>query len=183
MSFVMVDADHFKTVNDRFGHVVGDNVLVGLAEPAAGILRRTASYRPLRRRGILPGDHRAERGRGRTTPGADQICGLRRSDMVAIRRADHRQYRNGLARQSALHAGRSRQAGRRGALRGKIRGAKPGRELGDITQIRRRGSPTSLSLLVSRTLSRTLLELSRGRRRRTAAMLSDSVHSSPLTRR
>lgn len=32
LSFVMVDVDYFKSVNDRHGHLVGDQVLVGLAD-------------------------------------------------------------------------------------------------------------------------------------------------------
>jgi diguanylate cyclase (GGDEF)-like protein/PAS domain S-box-containing protein len=32
LSFVMVDVDYFKNVNDRHGHLVGDKVLVGLAD-------------------------------------------------------------------------------------------------------------------------------------------------------
>ena len=36
LSLLMIDADHFKTINDRFGHAVGDEVLRQLSE----VLRR-----------------------------------------------------------------------------------------------------------------------------------------------
>ncbi|MDB4943686.1 MAG: response regulator/GGDEF domain protein [Labilithrix sp.] len=39
LSLVMFDVDHFKRVNDNFGHLAGDAVLVHLARIAQGMLR------------------------------------------------------------------------------------------------------------------------------------------------
>jgi diguanylate cyclase (GGDEF)-like protein len=41
LSLAMIDIDHFKSVNDRFGHPVGDRVIRGLASLLASRLRAT----------------------------------------------------------------------------------------------------------------------------------------------
>ena len=40
-SVLMIDLDHFKNVNDRFGHLAGDAVLRGVAATLVGVLRKT----------------------------------------------------------------------------------------------------------------------------------------------
>src|SRR4029453_16944364 len=41
-SLVIADLDHFKAVNDRFGHAVGDKVIVAFAELLRGAANRGA---------------------------------------------------------------------------------------------------------------------------------------------
>ena len=41
LSLLVVDADHFKRYNDRYGHAVGDEVLAGLAEHLAASMPRS----------------------------------------------------------------------------------------------------------------------------------------------
>lgn len=41
LSVVMIDLDHFKQINDQFGHLVGDQVLRDFAKRAGRALRRT----------------------------------------------------------------------------------------------------------------------------------------------
>ena len=38
-AFFMIDIDHFKEINDRFGHYTGDMVLIGLAQAAKSAFR------------------------------------------------------------------------------------------------------------------------------------------------
>ncbi len=60
-ALLIIDADHFKKINDSYGHLTGDKALLEIAAAISAARARRRRARPHRRRGVRRVPHRSER--------------------------------------------------------------------------------------------------------------------------
>jgi len=78
-SVLLIDVDHFKAINDTFGHTVGDGVLCALAERVRGEIRASDTI------ARIGGDELAVVAPDATSSGAERLAGALRAAATAVR--------------------------------------------------------------------------------------------------
>jgi diguanylate cyclase (GGDEF)-like protein len=80
-ALLLIDVDHFKAINDTFGHVVGDEVLCALAERVRGEIRASDTI------ARIGGDELAVVAPNASAGGAERLAGALREAAAAVRPA------------------------------------------------------------------------------------------------